>query len=864
MRAAMLTLTAVATVAAATTSRCAPCDERVVVATTINGVRTASLLVPSAVHHRVPLRVYHENSADARAGKRGFDASTLPGCFRAACFAAYDLHELYPWLESFASRNESAPRATVFGRAYANALQRKPGALPKHARGLTVKAHFIFRKVLALRHAVEAAAASRVAEVAVWADADVALRRPLNSAAFLKFAKAHDIATIHRYAVPSRADAPDPDDGRRCDAVGAFFAPENAARALPDTGFASFAVHRGAESPALGVARAWSAYYATAAASASACLNDICVYDRVLFPQTGTAGDGLEALRARAPPAGAYRPPDAVASALAPPGVDPSALDRWVADYVYGGGAAAVDEGWYALCAEARPGTRHAAFSTLRGGDDLPAGAALSDGAIAAKYRVDLSRAHPCPSATPRTSPFHLFDYALHAKGGANKSSWRATDERRRLAATPDETAARAVSRRWKAFRKEALSHPYDADRVHLEGVLRAANTTRLPVGAIVEALRSSAAPPFYDRLERGNGSYGYPSTSLRGRRSTLDAGDRPLPGARSCGVDPEAVALQAALLHGGACGCEDAEPYLMEGTIGLGGELSALLKPFTASFAAGKLFRTPEFRRRGCAAPDMAACLGLRPLDRCGAVAAGKAAEPASARRFSRDVAGAPPPRYAHRGLFWWTAQSLAFLARPDDETLSRLWRTSANLDWRARSPVLGVHVRRGDTCLDGGANELRKHKGRTCEGLDAYAARARAMVAAHGFRSVFLATDDAAILEEAISSDAFGVPVLVANRNVDRAALYGAGYYNKVLKKLPESAANDDARAVLDDLLLLASADGLVGKATSNIFRLALALGSAWKGGDCLVPFESLDASWCADFGRLTGDSVHGAFLC
>ena len=169
---------------------------------------------------------------------------------------------------------------------------------------------------------------------------------------------------------------------------------------------------------------------------------------------------------------------------------------------------------------------------------------------------------------------------------------------------------------------------------------------------------------------------------------------------------------------------------------------------------------------------------------------------------------------------------------------------------------------MRRGDTCLDGGADELRKHKGRTCDGLDVYVASAKKMIRAYGFRSVFLATDDAAILEDA--ANAFGVPVLVANEDVDRAKLYGQGYYNKVLKHMAAAEADADARALLDDLFLLAAADGFVGKFTSNVARLAHALGNAWKGGDCRPPFDSLDAAWCADFGRQTGDSVHGAFLC
>ena len=60
------------------------------------------------------------------------------------------------------------------------------------------------------------------------------------------------------------------------------------------------------------------------------------------------------------------------------------------------------------------------------------------------------------------------------------------------------------------------------------------------------------------------------------------------------------------------------------------------------------------------------------------------------------------------------------------------------------------------------------------------------------------------------------------------------------------------------------LAACDGFVGKFTSNIDRLAVALSNAWRGGDCVTPFESLDAAWCADYGRRTGKSIHGDFMC
>jgi len=783
-------------VAASSDARCG-CDRRVIVATTVNGVRTASLLVPSAARVGAALVVYHEDSADAAAGLEPTEPRArrdAPACFveAAGCYAAHDLHVLYPWLAAFAdAQDPTEGPATVFGRAYANAVARR-GA-PRHATHLTAKAHFIFRKVAAIRHAAEAGARDASVDVVAWADADIELVAPLADARFLAFARAHDVATIHRYVVPSRADYPRDGDAAACLAPRDFFAANRSQRALPDTGFLTLALRGGAAAPALAFARAWSGYYATSFAARSRCLNDICVYDRVLFPTAGTAGDGLagrarrrggralvEARRRRRPgaPAAAAPPPpppsDALAEAAAaallpptaaapPPGGARAALDRSVAAFARAGRRAVV-EGWYALCAEAWPAARApppagAAAARAAGARGDAAGQRLSREAIAARYRVDLGRAHPCPGATPRTSPFHLFAYALHAKGGADKRDWRAADGRRRLEAA--RRLASDATRRWRAFRKEALSHPFDAGRVNLTSLLGAARGLDLPLGAVVEAARAAAGPTFYDLLATFDAPVGYAVAALDGgARSTLDAADRPRPGARVCAWDAEALGLQASLLVGGACGCATATRAVMEGKIGLGGELSALLKPFRAAVDARARFRTPAIRRVGCAADgDAAACLGLEPLDRCGA---GAGAGGFSARLAGKRLAAAPAAAHAHRGLFWWTSQAVAFLARPDGATLGRLWAAQDRLDWAARRPVLGVHVRRGDTCLDGGRGELRKHKGRTCDGLAAYAARARAMVDAHGFRAVFLATDDPQIVAEAQRTNAFGVPVL------------------------------------------------------------------------------------------------------
>ena len=53
--------------------------------------------------------------------------------------------------------------------------------------------------------------------------------------------------------------------------------------------------------------------------------------------------------------------------------------------------------------------------------------------------------------------------------------------------------------------------------------------------------------------------------------------------------------------------------------------------------------------------------------------------------------------------------------------------------------------------------------------------------------------------------------------------------------------------------DAHLLARTHVLVGKFTSGLFRVAYSLGAARRGA--LLPFVSLDAPWCADYGIPAG---------
>ena len=96
---------------------------------------------------------------------------------------------------------------------------------------------------------------------------------------------------------------------------------------------------------------------------------------------------------------------------------------------------------------------------------------------------------------------------------------------------------------------------------MNLTSLLGAARGLDLPLGAVVEAARAAVGPTFYDLLATFDAPVGYAVAALDGgARSTLDAADRPRPGARVCAWDAEALGLQASLLVGGACGATAAE----------------------------------------------------------------------------------------------------------------------------------------------------------------------------------------------------------------------------------------------------------------------------------------------------------------
>lgn len=88
------------------------------------------------------------------------------------------------------------------------------------------------------------------------------------------------------------------------------------------------------------------------------------------------------------------------------------------------------------------------------------------------------------------------------------------------------------------------------------------------------------------------------------------------------------------------------------------------------------------------------------------------------------------------------------------------------------------------------------------------------------------------------------------------ERGALKNASWTENLAKKKFDNFL--EAQHTLVDISLMAEGDAFVGKFTSNIDRLVYALLVAKK--QSLVPYVSLDSTWCMDHGQQAGTSFSG----
>ncbi|KAH8071648.1 hypothetical protein JL721_4149 [Aureococcus anophagefferens] len=234
-----------------------------------------------------------------------------------------------------------------------------------------------------------------------------------------------------------------------------------------------------------------------------------------------------------------------------------------------------------------------------------------------------------------------------------------------------------------------------------------------------------------------------------RAQRSALERSNAFLPEPSSFTTeaprDADADALHALLRSlGEAC----ADPFLpVGGTNALGSHLNALVLPLSGGSArACGGAAAPE-----CGDYDAIEALGEADIPRawrsgaargaCGGDAQGRERERSDtcavptlrASAMKRDRA--PAPRGVEdRGDFWYVAQLLAHLARPNAASRARLARAAAAAGVRrAPRPLLGVHVRRGDSCR--AAQEASK--ARRCSPFGEYWYHALAIGAGKGCKT-------------------------------------------------------------------------------------------------------------------------------
>ena len=193
-------------------------------------------------------------------------------------------------------------------------------------------------------------------------------------------------------------------------------------------------------------------------------------------------------------------------------------------------------------------------------------------------------------------------------------------------------------------------------------------------------------------------------------------------------------------------------------------------------------------------------------------------------------------PTPWLRRGRFWLVSQVLQFLTRPNFALQQRLTRARAELRFAEHQPVLAVHVRKGDACT---------HRGE-CRGLAGSMPQIEQMAASYGFRSIFLATPSADVLEETARYPEFRWLF----QNTTRTQPPGAARIEDALLQGRVEALREWQDFMLE-VYLMSESQALVGAFSSNAVRLAYSL-MATNAGGCLKPFISTDINWCHAFFR------------
>ena len=298
---------------------------------------------------------------------------------------------------------------------------------------------------------------------------------------------------------------------------------------------------------------------------------------------------------------------------------------------------------------------------------------------------------------------------------------------------------------------------------------------------------------------------------------------------------------------------------------------ISQVIKPLAQALRADKVLlmpRLPAYTLPACTARDLT-CF-FRPLSRCDSAVGArnremKALNARSAAFVTQESTEAGKLVSLHqarngRGTFRVFSELLAFLTRPIAKLASAIdaAHVSSGLAAAERehdSPIVGLHIRRGDACGPGESERTA----RRCWPTSAYMERLLPYARHIGCKVIYVATDskDALIELRKLYGAEFQVLSLDGvSRYRDKAPpnVIDARIKRYMNPKVNSTSwANGEAWRAIIDVELLARCDVLVGLFSSNLFRAAFAKRAA--AIHAIPLYVSLDAPFCFDAGMLSG---------
>ena len=213
-------------------------------------------------------------------------------------------------------------------------------------------------------------------------------------------------------------------------------------------------------------------------------------------------------------------------------------------------------------------------------------------------------------------------------------------------------------------------------------------------------------------------------------------------------------------------------------------------------------------------------------------------------------------PARWRQKGYFWWVSQQMRYLFRLNPHIHAEVQRVKQKLGFTR--PVIGMHVRHGDSC------KVRLH----CWPFESYMRAAERLRGLYGVSSIYLATDSAEVVQLAASwGDGWRFFYLDIDRSHFDLVLKGEVHSMRGGEPtIDDCHTSGQCDAVTDtywmmvDLAVLSQTDYFVGAFSANGGRLAYELMAASKG--CAPPFISLDVHWCHMGGYAMGGETEWRF--